>query len=111
MKLFQKSLIVAVALLAVLAVSARAAVTTNALGQVVTTTDGVTTVSDPNIPAAAINAVIPLSGSAQVDTNATTTTSSYTPRQPLDFLQGKVGSTNALWVSVDGTGWVKIAQE
>ncbi len=111
MKLFEKSLIVAVALLAVLAVSAQAAVTTNALGQVVTTTDGVTTVSDPNIPAAAVNAVLPFSGSAQVDTNATTTTASYTPRQPLDYLSGNVGSSNALWISLDGAAWLKIIQE
>lgn len=111
MKLFQKSLIALAALLAVFAVSAQAAVTTNAQGQVVTTTDGVTSVSDPNIPDAAVRVRIPLSGSAQVDTNATTTTSNYTPAHDLDFLKGKVGSTNALWVSLDGSDWTKIAQE
>lgn len=92
-----------------------AAVTTNELGQVVTTTEtsvGVTTsVSDPNAAPAPVVVRIPVSGSAQVDTNATTTTGNYTPASELDFLVGKVGGTNALWVSVGGSAWTKIAQE
>lgn len=109
----QKILIAFVSLLA--AGVAFAAVTTNELGQVVTTTQGsvgiTTSVSDPNAAPAPAVVRVPVGASAQVDTNATTTTSGYTPVSGLDFLVGKVGGTNALWVSIDGTGWVKIAQE
>lgn len=114
MKLSLKVSFAALALLAVMAIGARAAFT-NEMGQVVTITTNelggiVTTITDPNRPDAPVRVRIPLSGSAQVDTNATTTTSAYTPAQPLDYLKGKVGGTNVLWQYL-GTAWVEIARE
>ena len=83
-----------------------AAVITNELGQVVTTTvgsDGVTVAI--TMPAGASSsgprAYASLPGS-QLDTNATTTVTAYTPRDIGDILIGRTGSTGDVWMA---TGW------
>lgn len=47
-----------------------------------------------------------------VDTNATTTTTVYTPSKPSDLLIGKKGSTNAAWIAVGQTtnDWMQISE-
>lgn len=47
------------------------------------------------------------------DTNATTTITNYTATGAGQLLAGKVGSTNAVWISTSSgvNSWVKIAQQ
>lgn len=47
------------------------------------------------------------------DTNATTTVTNHTATGAGQLLAGKVGSTNAVWISTSSgvNSWVKIAQQ
>lgn len=50
-------------------------------------------------------------GRAQIDTNATTTVTAYTPTAAGNLLIGKAGSSNRVWIANGTTtnDWVQIA--
>lgn len=105
---------VGVVVLAALLVESGSAAITNSQGQLVSVSTNdqgqvLTSISDPNRPENVVAQYVPLYVDVRVDTNATTTTSDYTPRGLLDVLKGAAGSTNRLWISLDGSTWTQWA--
>jgi len=107
MKKLIASILVVAAVVGV--VYADTATVTNELGQVFTVTTSATgvTVSSgtlPAQPASASASYLTLPG-IQLDaqSNTTTTTNSFTPRQVGDILIGQEGSTGKVWIAVGVT--------